>query len=338
MKNEILASAKVALVAFSSLGDGLIYLMMAENLRRNGFAITYFGDVGFQLHNWMPQLNILPYPEKEKFDDVLQSFDLVLISPPQWMREEVTDPRIRGGRDNWVLMCQKAPQAWAVCNIQNYKSNLNSHIAKQIDQLINCSFSIRKNAVLGINVVDQTIHFMRERMHLSNLSKWVELTPPKHLKHKKFKKRIIVSPDSAGPEKKNWTPSRFLKLCKQLHKQGYDPKVVVAPSHYDIWYAYVNNEFEMPFFNNIGDLAAYVFESGGLIANDSGNGHLASFLKVPVVTIYRKRKSNFYWRPGWGVNAVVSPMFTVPWIGGPVWKPFVRIGQVINRLERLLTI
>ena len=40
---------RIALVAFSSLGDGLIYLMMAENLRLNGFAVTYFGNIGYQL-------------------------------------------------------------------------------------------------------------------------------------------------------------------------------------------------------------------------------------------------------------------------------------------------
>ena len=32
------AKARIALVSFSSLGDGLIYLMMAENLRLNGIS------------------------------------------------------------------------------------------------------------------------------------------------------------------------------------------------------------------------------------------------------------------------------------------------------------
>ncbi|MDQ5942536.1 MAG: hypothetical protein QG572_1352 [Pseudomonadota bacterium] len=47
--------ARIALVAFSSLGDGLIYLMMAENLRLNGFSVTYFGNIGHQLRAWLPQ-------------------------------------------------------------------------------------------------------------------------------------------------------------------------------------------------------------------------------------------------------------------------------------------
>ena len=54
------AKARIALVAFSSLGDGLIYLMMAENLRLNGFAVTYFGNIGYQLRAWLPQFEIGP--------------------------------------------------------------------------------------------------------------------------------------------------------------------------------------------------------------------------------------------------------------------------------------
>jgi ADP-heptose:LPS heptosyltransferase len=38
------------------------------------------------------------------------------------------------------------------------------------------------------------------------------------------------------------------------------------------------DEFELPLFNNIGDLASFIFESALMVANDSGNGHLASFL------------------------------------------------------------
>ena len=65
---------RIALVAFSSLGDGLIYLMMAENLRRNGFAVTYFGNIGYQLRAWLPQFAICPYPALDELDAARRDF------------------------------------------------------------------------------------------------------------------------------------------------------------------------------------------------------------------------------------------------------------------------
>jgi hypothetical protein len=53
---------RIALVSFDSLGDSLIYLMMADNLQRNGFNVTHYGDVAYQMRDWLPQLDIRPYP------------------------------------------------------------------------------------------------------------------------------------------------------------------------------------------------------------------------------------------------------------------------------------
>ena len=53
---------RIALVSYDSLGDGLVYLMMAENLRLNGFDVTYYGDSISGLAGWVPQLSIRPYP------------------------------------------------------------------------------------------------------------------------------------------------------------------------------------------------------------------------------------------------------------------------------------
>ena len=71
------------------------------------------------------------------------------------------------------------------------------------------------------------------------------------------------------------------------------------------------------------------YESGAVIANDSGNGHLASFLGVPVVTIYRKRNPKFHWRPDWASATVVCPRLTLPGFRGDIWKPFVGVSDVI---------
>jgi hypothetical protein len=40
--------ARIALVFFDSLGDGLIYLMIANNLQNNDFNVTCYGNVAYQ--------------------------------------------------------------------------------------------------------------------------------------------------------------------------------------------------------------------------------------------------------------------------------------------------
>ena len=80
---------------------------------------------------------------------------------------------------------------------------------------------------------------------------------------------------------------------------------------------------------DIGTLTAFIYESGALIANDSGNSHLASFLGVPVVTIYRKDNRHFHWRPDWGPCQVVAPWLTIH------WRPFIRISTILAALETL---
>jgi len=180
-----------------------------------------------------------------------------------------------------------------------------------------------------------TLRYMKENMHLQNVTKEIPFTPPHGLLHRRFRKRIVVSPDSAGPEKKNWTPSSFIRLGHELKARGYIPKIVVSPKNHLAWVRMKGNVFETPCFQDVDQLSSYLYESGAVIANDSGNGHLASFLKVPVITIYRKKNPLFHWRPDWGPGIVVCPRLTIPWLNAPIWKPFVRISEIISSLEKL---
>ena len=115
---ELLASpaapgrARVALVAFSSLGDGLLYLMMAENLRLNGYKLVYYGDIGHQLRHWLPQLDIRPYPPRDSFDATLADYDLAIVSPPHYLRDHMDEHLLDVMRRKWLLVCQRAPATW----------------------------------------------------------------------------------------------------------------------------------------------------------------------------------------------------------------------------------
>lgn len=109
--------------------------------------------------------------------------------------------------------------------------------------------------------------------------------------------------------------------------------IVVAPKNYKYWSHLVDGVFDMPQFQDIGELAGYIYESGALIANDSGNGHLASFLNIPVVTLYRKRNPLFHWRPDWRPAKIVCLILTIRWRGSEIWRPFITVAAVIRALR-----
>lgn len=321
--------ARIALVAFSSLGDGLIYLMMAENLRLNGFAVTYFGNIGYQLRAWLPQFEIRPYPAQDEMDAALAAFDLVIMSPPQFMRDRMDPATTEAMRRKWLLICQKAPADWRFDLSQAKRASLPAETFASLEGLLDCGGSMRDRDYTTESVVDITLEYMRKRMGLTRLARTVELTPPAGLQLRRHRRRIVVSPDSAWPQKKDWSPPAFLKLCRRLQALGDAPAIVAAPLHHERWRKMPGNTFETPVFHDIGELAAYIYESGTVIANDSGNGHLASFLGVPVVTIYRKKNPKFHWRPDWAPAKVVCPRLTLPAFRGRIWRPFVSVGDII---------
>ena len=324
----------VALVSFDSLGDSLIYVMMAENLRANGFAITLFGNIGHQLRDWIPQIDTRPLPAIAELDDALAPFALTLMSPPAALRATLTPEACRSAREKWVLICQKAPQDWVFDHTERLSSQLSRAQLEALKGLPACAGSIRFREFTNESVVDITLAYMRERMKLERLVRKVPLSPPAGLTHKRHRRRIVISPDSAGPDKKEWHPRAFLELCRQLRRSGYDPRIVVAPRNRPRWQDLAAGEFEVPLFADIASLAAFIFESGALIANDSGNGHLASFLDIPVITIYRKRNEHFHWRPAWGPAQVICPLLRLPWPGeDALWRPFIGVRRVLRALR-----
>ncbi|MCB5184896.1 hypothetical protein LG201_06730 [Methylobacillus gramineus] len=281
-------------------------------------------------------MKIKPHVSFDMLEPELESYDLVLMSPPMAIRQKMSDEYVLQHREKWVLICQKAPKNWYFDHTERLNRTLPIAVARQLTKLATCAGSIAFKKFPKSTVVEITQAYMRERMGLSNVVKDVALTPPAMLLHRRFDKRVVISPDSSGPEKKNWTPDSFLKLARVIRERGYAPVIVVAPSHHEEWVGLVNGEFDVPLFPGINQLASFIYESGAVVANDSGNGHLASFLNVPILTIYRKRNKKFHWRPGWGKGAVVCPLVVLPGRDGGIWKPFVTPARVLASLERLL--
>jgi hypothetical protein len=330
---------RIALVSFDSLGDSLIYLMMTDNLQRNGFDVTHYSDIAYQMREWLPQLDLRPYPcpTIEGMEAELDDYDLAIVSPPSFFRacmDETTTARLR---ERWLLICQKSPETWRFDHTERLRRKLAPERFRRLAGLCGGSGSIRFKPFEVESVVEMTLSYMREKLCLETVTKTPAIKPPVGFLHRRCRRRIVVSPDSGGSEKKNWRPGSFLALCGQLKARGFHPVIVVAPKHHAVWAGMKGNEFHTPCFDTIGALCGYLYESGCVVANDSGNGHLASFLGIPVVTIYRKRNPRFHWRPDWGPCIVVCPSFAFPGSRVSLWKYLVSPARVVAAIEQLLT-
>ena len=330
----------VALVAYDSLGDGLVYLMMAENLRLNGFGVTYYGGRVSGLAGWFPQLSIRPYPDGRGMGGQLDNFDLVLCSPPSFLRRTSTDAALRQLAAKYVFIClgRRFSKSWNVDHRQRIEMTLPPEKSQRLQRLAACSGNIRRSRFSSSSVVQTTLDFMREAMGLERVAAQVKPSAPPGLAHRRYRSRVVLCPDSTEPARKDWTPSRILDLAVKLKSKGLDPKIVASPENIAKWRDLSVGVCESPALESVEALAAYLYESGVVVASDSGSGHLASFLGVPTVTIYRRMNPRFAWRPGWAPGVVVCPILALSIGKMHIWRPFISTAKVLRSVERLIQV
>ncbi len=137
------------------------------------------------------------------------------------------------------------------------------------------------------------------------------ITPPPHLTHRLHARRVLIH-HTSSVEDKNWVKEKFQQVAHGLKRRGFKPVFV-------------------PEFASLDDLAAYVYQSGFVIGNDSLLGHLASNLQIPTLIIADKNERMKLWRPGWMEGSVVT---LAPWI--PSWKFFEKNWKYFISSERVL--
>ncbi|MFP3244975.1 MAG: glycosyltransferase family 9 protein, partial [Paraburkholderia sp.] len=83
--------------------------------------------------------------------------------------------------------------------------------------------------------------------------------------------------------------------------------------------------------------AAWLYESGWFIGNDSGVGHLASALGIPTLTLFRRRRVAQRWRPGFTVGDIVLPSWWVPTaaLKERWWRESIGVGRVLKAFRAL---
>ena len=163
------------------------------------------------------------------------------------------------------------------------------------------------------------------------------IQPPPTLQWRRYNKRVVLHPTSAE-HSKNWPLDKFFLLAEKLNHRGFEAVFIVSRSELEAWTPQFDGRFPIIGFPNLDECAAFVYESGFFIGNDSGGGHLAACLHIPTLSIHGRKGKSRLWRPDWGLVEVVTPPVNL--IGSRLrqscWKIFLTVGCVERAFQRLV--
>ncbi len=298
----------------NGLGDGVNSLVLSNNLHLNGWKVDTYQNAMGSMQNWFPHLQVLSYPRIEELPRILSAYDWFFVVHND--THEFVLKLIQEGK-------RRFPERFKVIYLYPSKNIVNEPY--YADCLTDPKISIAENLRL----------FCERILHLPKITRSNGFIPPTGLVPQKFKKRVVIHPTSANLAR-NWQKEKFIKLAYHLKKEGYEP--VFIPGMKEGW---EELEFDTPSFPTLDLLARFVYESGYLIGNDSGLGHLASALGVPTLTFCRRRAWANMWGPGFHHSIVVTPGSWIPNIRGfrlrdRQWKKFITVGMARRGFERLV--
>jgi hypothetical protein len=293
------------------LGDSLIFSVIANNLKRNNYDVTLY-------HNFLDEINncfdfeIKKYPKDEDIDNLLDPADLIIInSDSSPINQE-------------ILKISKT----------KYKDKLFE---------LHPSTCKGKNGYIGDfkfisskTMNENLIYFCKNFLKLNNLIKDNGFKYFKDLTYRKNKNRVVIHPSSADINK-NWPEKKYFKLIKKLEKKGFEAKVILKKDEIENFSLLKNYIFEI---SNLLDLSKYIYESGFMIGNDSGIGHLSSNLKIPTLTIFSSRRKKTFWRCDFFKNEIVYPYPLLNIKGLRIrdkyWDKTIFVYKVLKKFKKLI--
>jgi heptosyltransferase III len=304
---------RCAVFSCQGLGDGLISLVLSNNLRLNGAETVTFHPFLDVLEPWFPDLPIYKFPAAQDLEIVLASFDrfFIIFEKSSWM-QAILQYCLKYHREKTTVL---NPIATPRCDYPYWEEGKFNGNRPFVENLYNYCKDVLKFAVA---------------------TKSNGIAVPKGVSARKFEKRIVIHPMSSR-EGKNWTREKYLELANRLKSEGYSLATVLTQEERQGWDL---RGIDAPIFIDLFEMASYVAESGYMIGNDSGIGHLASCLGLPTVTVCRSAQASKFWRPAWARGEVVTPSAWVPNIKGlrlrdKHWKKWISVEKVLKSFNAL---
>lgn len=310
---------KAAVFSHNGLGDGINCLVLSNTLHLNGFHVMTYQNVIGCLQHWFPHLPVTPYPSMEELPKILQMYDLYFVvtnDSSDFVKELIREGKRRFPDRLKVIYLYPSPN---IINEPYYS-----------DCLTNPAASIAEN----MRIICEKV------MHLPKTTRGAGFIAPQGLSFRKYTNRIVVHPTSSRPNR-NWPKEKFVKLALHLKEEGFRPVFVPGPQEFQQWTDLLSKGLEVVDFATLSDLATFIYESGYLIGNDSGLGHLASVMGLKTMTFCRRRALAKMWAPSFQEGVVITPSSLIPNIRGfrlrdRHWQKFVTVNMARRGFERLI--
>lgn len=289
------------------MGDGLIALVLSNNLHLNGGEVTTFHPFLGSLQPWFPHLPIRAFPSPEE----LQQFDrfFIIYEKSPWM-QSILQHCLEHYRDKTTVL---NPIATPKRDYPFWEGGCFDGNRTFVENL----YTFCKD-ILGCTVVTRSNGILK----------------PEGLEPRRFARRVVIHPCSSR-EGKNWPREKFIELGRGLRGLDYTPALILTKEERLGWDL---DGVEAPQFAHLSEMASYIAESGAMIGNDSGIGHLASCLGLPTLTICRSAQASRFWRPAWSPGKVITPSPWIPNVKGlrlrdKHWKKWISVGKVLNEFS-----
>jgi heptosyltransferase III len=274
---------KIAVFSCAGLGDCLLTLILSHNLASQGHEVVTFHPFMAEMQGWFPHLKIRPFPPR------LEEFDrfFVVYEKSAWMMQVLEACLARYREKTTVLNPIATP---------------------------NTDYPYWEEGRFDGNhpFADNLVAFCKNILGIAEAVKSNGMALPSGLQPRRFPKRVVIHPTSSRPGK-NWPRHKFLKLAAKLIEKGYEPVFIVSPKERAEWP-------EAPLFPSLDAVARFVYESGTMIGNDSGIGHLASMLGVPTVSLFKNERTAHFWSPSFAPWKICLPQGWLPNIKGMRWR------------------
>ena len=187
------------------------------------------------------------------------------------------------------------------------------------------------------SIAENLRRFCIEVLRLPQITRNNGFIPPSDLVHRKWMKRVVIHPTSARVTR-NWPEEKYVKLALHLQNEGYQIVFVPGTAEKEKWSKF---GLEVAAFPVLHGLASFLYESGYLIGNDSGVGHLASALGIPTLTICRRKIWAKMWAPSFAKRIVVTPSSWIPNIKGfrlrdRYWRKLISVSTIFRSFKKLI--
>lgn len=299
---------KFAVFPCIGLGDGLIASVLSHNLVRAGHLVDTYHPILCHMQTLFPQLPLFPRADGVEF---LSQYDHLyfIYEGKEWM-EKLIQHALRHFPETTTIL---NPIATPDRDYPYWEQGRFDGARPFVDNLVN---------------------YCRDILGLSDVVKSNGIVLPEEVQKRKFPNRVILHPTSSR-DGKNWTQKQFLALTRKLEHKGFEPVFILTAEERKAWPL-----VKAPYFKDLVAVTRFIAESGWMIGNDSGIGHLASCVGVPTLTICRSSLIANFWRPAWTSGRVVVPPSWIPNLKGfrlrdKKWQYFVPVEQVFREFLEL---